>query len=95
MNARAYQLTVTLHAILATLPGATAISIHASTTWTLVLITASSDEAVSMLSEELGLSAPEVRIAVGRWWRRATAERDARALRVEVAGPHHPGAPPS
>ncbi len=31
MNARAYQLTVTLHAVLATLPGATAISIHAST----------------------------------------------------------------
>jgi hypothetical protein len=95
MNGQAYQLAVTLRALLATLPGATAISIHASTTWTLVLITAVSDEAVNTLSEQLGLSAPEVRIALGRWWRRATAEHDAGTLRVEVAGPHHRDAPPS
>ena len=95
MNARAHDLTVTLRAILGTLPGATALSIHVSPAWTLVLITAASDEAVSTLSEALGLSVPEVRIAAGRWWCRATAERDAGMLRVEVAGPHHLGSPPS
>jgi hypothetical protein len=94
MNAHAYRLVVTLRAVLAPLPGATAISIHASTAWTLVLITAASDEAVSTLSEALGLSAPEVRIAAGRWWCRATAERDAGRLRFEVTGPHHLGSPP-
>ncbi len=94
MNAHAYHLAAMLRAVLAILPGATAISIHASTNWTLVLITAASDEAVSTLSEALGLGAPEVRIGVGRWWHRATAERDAGALRVDVVGPHHLGAPP-
>lgn len=95
MNAHAFELTVTLRAILAALPGATAVSIHATVTWTLVLITAASDEAVGTLGDTLGLGAPEIRIGIGRWWRRATAERDGGALRVEVAGPHHRGAPPS
>jgi hypothetical protein len=94
MNAQAVDLVSTLRAVLATLPGATAISIHASTAWTLVLVTAGSDEAVGTLGEALGLGAPEVRIGSGRWWRRATAERDAGALRVDVVGPHHLSAPP-
>jgi hypothetical protein len=94
MNAYAFDLAVMLRAILATLPGATAISIHASTAWTLVLITAASDEAVDTLGETLGLEAPEVRIGVGRWWRRATTEHDGGTLRVDVVGPHHLGAPP-
>ena len=94
MNARAYELVATLRAVLATLPGATGISIHASTVWTLVWITAASDEAVCSLGEALGLSTPEVRAAAGRWWRRATAERGNGTLRVEVTGPHHTGLPP-
>ena len=95
MNVRAYQLIVRLRTLLGTLPGATAISIHASTAWTVVLIAAASDEAVRTLGETLGLGAPEVRISAGRWWCRAIAERNRGMLRIEVAGPHHMGAPPS
>ncbi len=94
MNARAHDLTVTLRAILATLPGAISIGLHASEAWAIVLITVSSDEAVIVLGEELGLGATEVTIAEGRWWRRATSERDQGALRIVVAGPHHKGPPP-
>jgi hypothetical protein len=94
MNEHAHHLAVTLRAVLAALPGATAISIHASARWTFILITAASDEAVSSLGEALGLSTPEVRAAAGRWWRRATAERDHGALRIDVTGPHHLGSPP-
>ncbi len=94
MNAHAYHLVVALRAVLAGLPGATGISIHASSVWTLVWITAASDEAVSSLGEALGLSTPEIRGTAGRWWHRATAERDGR-LRVEVTGPHHTGVPPA
>ncbi len=95
MNAHAYHLVAMLRAVLAGLPGATGISIHASPVWTLVWITAASDEAVSSLGEALGLSTPEIRRTAGRWWRRATAERDHGGLRVEVTGPHHIGVPPA
>jgi hypothetical protein len=94
MNARADALTAMLRAMLGTLPGATSVSIHALKAWTLILITTSSDEAVNTLNEELGLGGDEVRIARGRWWRRATSERDEGALRIEVTGPHHIGSPP-
>lgn len=94
MNAQAQYLVVMLRAVLATLPGAIAISIHASPTWTLALISAASDEAVGELARALGLGVPEVRIGSGRWWHRATAERDDEPLRVDVVGPHHLGAPP-
>ncbi len=94
MNAQAYDLVVELRAILGTLPGATAIGLHASETWTIVLITTSSDEAVTALGEALGLGAAEVARGVGGWWRRATSERDRGALRVVVTGPHHVGLPP-
>lgn len=94
MNTRAYNFVVGLRAVLSTLPGATAISLHGGERWTLVLITVSSDGAVIALGEDLGLGEAEIRTAVGRWWRRATSERDHGALRVEVAGPHHMGRPP-
>jgi hypothetical protein len=94
MNDRAYDLTVTLRAILGTLPGATSISLHAFGGWAIVLITASSDEVVTTLGEELGLGASEVKRANGRWWRRVASEREQGSLRVEVAGPHHMGPPP-
>ena len=94
MNARAYRLAVRLRAILDTLPGATSIGLHAMEAWTLVLITASSDEAVIALSEELGLGAAEVTTTARRWRRRASSERDHGALRVVVAGPDHMGLPP-
>ena len=94
MNARAYDLVVQLRAILRSLPGATSIALHASEVWTLALITASSDEAVIALSEELGLGGPEVRSTAGRWRHRASAERDRDTLRVVVAGPDHKGPPP-
>jgi hypothetical protein len=94
MNTRAHDLTVTLRAILGMLPGATSIGLHAAEAWALVLITTSSDETVIALSEDLGLGEVEITIRDGRWWRRASSERDQGRLRVVVAGPHHVSAPP-
>lgn len=95
MNAQAHHLVMMLRAILAGLPGSIAISIHASPTWTLVLISAASDEAVAELADTLGLGAPEARLAIGRWWYRAIAEREGGTLRIAVVGPHHRGSWPS
>jgi hypothetical protein len=95
MTAQADHLVVMLRAILATLPDAIAINIHASPIWTLVLISADSDEAVRELADALGLGAPEARIGIGRWWYRATTERDDGTLRIVVVGRHHLGAWPS
>jgi hypothetical protein len=71
-----------------------AVIIQSVGTWTIVIFTMSSDEAVIALSEALGIGATEVVNGVGRWWRRATAERDQGALRVVIAGPHHLDLPP-
>ena len=94
MNARASELAVALRAVLVTLPGASAISLHASEIWTLVVITAESDEAVRALGAALGLGAPEIRKTAERWWLRAAAEHDLGALRVAVLGPRHRNPPP-
>jgi hypothetical protein len=96
MNARAYALVDTLLDNLGELAGASAMSVHARQAWVIVLITASSDAAVSALGEWLGLGKTEVAITAGQWWQRASSEgrRGARALRVVVAGPHHQGPPP-
>ena len=94
MTTRAFYLAVRMRAVLDTLPGAITLSLHASTAWTLLLITAATDEAVFTLAAALELGAPEVQGAAGRWWCRATAEYHGGALRVVVAGPHHSGAPP-
>ena len=95
MNAQAHHLVVMLRAILASLPGSIAISIHASPTWTFVLISAVSDEAVGELADALGLGAPEARLGIDRWWYRATAERDGETLRIAIVGPHHRGSWPA
>lgn len=94
MNARASELVVTLRALLGTLPGANAMSLHASKIWTLVVITAESDEAVRALGATLGLGAPQIRKTAEHWWLRAAAERDLGALRVTVLGPRHRNPPP-
>lgn len=94
MNTRADDLVLELRAILRSLPGATSIAFHASEVWTLMLITALSDEAVIALSDELGLGGTEVRSTAGRWRRRASSERDHGALRIVVAGPDHKGPSP-
>lgn len=91
MNVHAYNLMVTLRAILGALPGGSSIGIHAYETWTIVVITTSSDEAVSVLSEVLGLGATEIKSVTARWWRQAASEREHGALRIEVNGPQHPG----
>lgn len=94
MNARAHELVDTLLDILGRHSGASAISVHARAAWVIVLITASSDEAVTALGKELGLGEPEDTIAAKQWWRRASSEGRQGAVRVVVAGPHHPGPPP-
>ena len=75
MNVRGYRLAIRLGAILDTLLGATAISFHRAEGWTIVLIAAASDEAVTRLGEELGAS--EVRAVGGRWWRRCDVGAEA------------------
>jgi hypothetical protein len=94
MNARASALVAALRALLATLPGASAISLHVSELWTLVVITAESDEAVRALGAMLELGAPAIRTTAEHWWLRAAAERDLGALRVTVLGPRHRNPPP-
>ena|SRR5215218_3621438 len=94
MNARAFDLVAALRALLVTLPGANAISLHASKIWTLVVITAESDEAVRALGATLGLGTPAIRKTAEHWWLRAAAERDLGALRVAVLGPRHRNPPP-
>jgi hypothetical protein len=93
MNERAHSLMVKLQTSLDTLPGARSLGLHAFERWSLGLITASSDEAVIALANELGLGAIEVGINPGRWWYRAASERDRGVVRVAVAGPHHLGTP--
>jgi hypothetical protein len=95
MNARASKFVTALRALLATLPGANALSLHASERWTFVVITVDTDEAVRALGAALELEPPELRATAEHWWRRATAERDHGALRIDVIGPRHrPPAPP-
>jgi hypothetical protein len=94
MNARAVQIIGALRALLGTLPGATSVGLHAMETWTLLLITAASDEAVSVLGASLELGPVELRRNDTRWWYCATAEYECGALRVSVNGPPHTGTPP-
>lgn len=93
MNVRAYNLAITWRGDLVSLPGADSISFHAQDTWALLLIMASSDEAVISLGEELGLTC-DIRSEAGTWWRIATGEHEGGALRCEVSGPRHRGQPP-
>jgi hypothetical protein len=95
VNARSYDLVVTLRDILGMLPEATAISCYAFKAWTYVLIAASTDAAVRALGQDLGLGAPEIRSARTTWWLRAMSESGHGEVRVEVAGPHHQGPPPA
>ena len=89
MNARASELVTALRALLVALPGASALSLHALERWTFVVITVDTDEAVRALGATLGLDAPELRKTAEHWWRRATAEYDRGALRLDVIGPRH------
>lgn len=93
MNARVYQIVSALRVLLDTLPDATSIGLHAMETWTLVLITVVSDEAVRVLGAALELGAVELRRSDTRWWYCATAEYEGGALRVTVTGPPHKGSP--
>jgi hypothetical protein len=94
MNARADDLVVTLLDVLGRYPEATGLSVHALKAWAIVLIMASSDEAVNALNEQLGLAGPRSRssrVDGGEVRRR-------RVSRVPSAswspGPHHVGPPP-
>lgn len=94
MNTRAHDLVNILHGILDGVPGATGLSFHRATAWTYLLIAASTDATVRVLSHDLGLGAPELRIAERISWLRAMSESGRGELRVEVVGPHR-GAPPA
>jgi len=94
MNDRARDLMVTQSAILGTLPGARSVSFHAFEAWAITLITASSDEAMRTLGEDLGLGEVAIVITADRWWRYMRSDRDEGRLRLVVSGPHHMGSPP-
>jgi hypothetical protein len=88
VNTRAHDIAVVLRSVLGMLPAATGISCHVCSTWTFVVISASTDAAVDTLSYDLGLGVPERRSDQTASWLRAMSERD--AVRVEVFGPHRP-----
>jgi hypothetical protein len=94
MNARAHEIVSELRAILATLLDASAISLHASGTWTLLSIAVNSDRTVSKLGQVLGLSTRGIGENLTHWWYRVADDDDAGALRVVVVGPRHWNPPP-
>jgi hypothetical protein len=94
VNTRAHDLVVILRGVHGGLPGATAISFHAFPAWTYLLISASTDSAVDTLGYDLGLGAPEIRLARKAWWLRAMSETRCGQVRVEVIGPPRRGRPP-
>ena len=74
MNERARDRVVILLGVLRTYPEATGLSIHAASTWVMVSVTVSSDEAVTMLDEDLELGGIEIKKGVsirfsGSWER--------------------------
>lgn len=97
----AFDLVAALHGILGALVGASAVSIHAMRAWTVVLVTAATDDGARALGAMLGLGAPKYRTATDhrtgteRCWLLATADLDRGAVRVQVVGPSHAGPPPS
>lgn len=96
MNPRAHELALRLRACLGSLPGAVSVSLHAQKGWAILVITASSDEAVCALGEYLGLS-NGLRHEEGRWWRIAEGQHvdpEGVELRCEVSGPRHLGSLP-
>lgn len=95
MNARAHDLVVALRGILGMLPGATAITVYTFRAWTYILIAVSTDTAVRALGRDLGLEPPEIRAGERRWWLRVMSEPGNGEVRLEVAGPHHQGPPPT
>ena len=94
MNERAHDLMVLLRSILSSLPGATALSLHASQSWAVLWIKVSSDDAVIALGEDLGLGEPEITTTTQGWRRRVRSQGEQSTLRIEVAGPTHRGQPP-
>ena len=91
MNAR--DLVVILRGLLGGLPGVTTMGFQTFNSWLVVVITASSDEALLALGEKLELRI-EVRTAKNRWWRSAVATSAQDRYRVAVSGPRHTGPPP-
>lgn len=93
MKPIAHQLALRLRACLASLPGAASVSLHAQERWAILVIIASSDDAVCALGEHLGLS-NGLRHEEGRWWRTAEGthvEQAGLELRCSVSGPRHEG----
>jgi hypothetical protein len=97
----ALDLVAALHGILGELVGASGVSIHAMKAWTVVLVTAVTDDSARALGAVLGLGAPKYRTATDhrtgtqRCWVFASTDLDRGAVRVQVVGPSHAGPPPS
>ena len=90
MNVRAHDLVVILCGVLGRLPGATGISLHTVEAGTYLLIMTSTEAAVHVLGNDLGLGVPEPRSTrSARWLRAQSAAFESGEVRVEIIGPHH------
>ena len=90
MNVRAHDLVVVQRGMLGMLPGANAIGLHTVGKGAYLLIMTSTNMAVHVLSQDLGLGAPELRGSPAEeWlWAQSTSTSKYGTVSVAVIGPH-------
>lgn len=97
MNARAYQMALRLRAYQCGLPGAVKLGLEGQEGQderALLLIRASSDEAVISIGLALGLTSYEIRRDGEWWWRVASGQHVGGEFACQVVGPREQGLPP-
>jgi hypothetical protein len=98
MNARAYQIALKLRAYQCGLPGTVSLGLEGQDKGqderALLLIMASSDEAVISLGLALGLTSYEIRRDGDWWWRVASGQHAGGEFTCQVVGPPEQGLPP-
>lgn len=94
MNARAYQMALRLQAYQFGLPGAVSLGFEGQDERALLLIMASSDEAVISLGLALGLTSYEIGRDGEWWWRVASGQHQEGKFTCQVVGPRKQGCRP-
>ncbi len=99
MNERAYQMALRLRAYRSGLPGAVSLGLEGPDEGqdkrALLLISASSDEAVISLGLALGLTSYEIGRDGEWWWRVASGQHQGGEFTCQVVGPREQGLPPT
>ena len=98
VNSRSDELMAAVRRLASTLPGTTGIGFYCFATYDFVQLTAATDADVYVLGCALELDACEIRIGTGagrgRWWLHAASREGQGDSWIDLAGPHHKGAPP-